>query len=102
MSSDKPTPVWERTPDARYRGDAKFRALVDMMEAYLHNADFTPSEMREAALLAAINFERRRIRFVHGYTMSSETAATCYARIEELYAAIQKDERPLHPYPEER
>ncbi len=88
--------VWERTPDARYREDVKFRQLVDMMEAHLHSADFTPSEMREAAILAAINYERRRVRYVHGYTMSNDTARQCWARVEELYAAIQKDERPFH------
>jgi len=90
----KPQDVWERTPDARYRTDSSFRQLVDMMEAHLHAAAFTPSELREAALLAAINFERRRVKFLHGYTMSNETAVNCWAKIEELYAAIQKDERP--------
>lgn len=84
--------VWERTPDARYREDAKFRQLVDTMEAHMHAADFTPTEMREAALLAAINYESRRVRHLHGYTMSAETANRCYGTIDELYRAIQTDE----------
>lgn len=88
--------VWDRTPVARYQSDPMFGQLVDMMEAHLHRADFTPSDMREAAMLAAINYERRCIRHVHGYTMGNETAARCWVKIEELYRAIQIDERPLH------
>lgn len=93
MSNPAQPRIWERTPDARYRTDDAFRRLVDMMEAHLHAAQFTPTEMREAAILAAINFERRRIRHLHGYTMSDETAKRCWATIEELYTAIEKDER---------
>jgi hypothetical protein len=98
LRPERPPPqktVWERTPEARYLHDTAFRSLVDMMEAHMHAAHFTPSEMREAAILAAISFERRRIRHVHGYTMTNETARDCWAKIEELYAAIQKDERPF-------
>lgn len=94
-SAVEPKPVWDRTPAARYRDDASFRQLVDMLEAYLHNASFTPSELREASLLAAIHFEARKIRYVHGYTMTDETATACWSRIDELFRAIQKDERPL-------
>lgn len=87
-----PREIWERTPDARYRVDIKFRQLVDMMEAHMHSCDFTPTEMREAALLAAINYERRRIRFLAGYTMSDSTYMEAHAMVEELYRMIQKDE----------
>jgi hypothetical protein len=48
--------------------------------------------MREAAILAAIHYERRRIIHLQGYTMSDETARKCWATIEELYLAIQRDE----------
>lgn len=87
--------IWESTPDYRYREDVKFRQLVDMFEAYIHNVDFTPSELREAAMLAAVHYEQRRLRRVHGYTMSNDTARKCYDRIEEIYKAIQTDERPF-------
>lgn len=51
-----------KTPRERYLNDAQYRALVDIMEAHLHMAHFNPSEMREAAMMASINFEMRRIR----------------------------------------
>ncbi len=86
--------AWLRTPEARYHDDTTFRHLVDMMEAMMHNAQFTPSDMRVAAMLAAIHFESRKIRHVHGHTMTTETARRCESLIDELYAAIQKDERP--------
>ena len=48
----------------RYRQDAAFRQLVDMMEALLSRGDFTPSEVRLAALLACTNMAYRRVRTV--------------------------------------
>lgn len=84
--------VWERTPDARYLRDAAFRQIVDMMEAYFHQALFTPTEMREAALLAAIHYEQRCVRGLHGYTMSDEDAKRCWSTLEELHLAINKDD----------
>jgi hypothetical protein len=50
------------TWDARERlfNDPKFKNLVDMMASFMLNAEFTPSEMREAAILASIrNYEIR-------------------------------------------
>jgi hypothetical protein len=46
----------------RYRTDAMFRQLVDMLYAQIDHATFTPSEIREAAMLAHILYEERRIR----------------------------------------
>jgi len=41
----------------KYQNDAHFKALVDSMEAFIHHGDFTPSEVREASMLASIHYE---------------------------------------------
>lgn len=46
----------------RYQNDAHFRQIVDLMYSYIDHAQFTPSEIREAAMLAHILYEERRIR----------------------------------------
>jgi hypothetical protein len=45
------------TVEERYRNDAVFHALVDMLTNVIHKAQFTPTEVREAALLACIHYE---------------------------------------------
>lgn len=45
----------------RYLNDSKFRALVDTLEAQIHMAEFSPSEVRLAAMQACINYEMRRM-----------------------------------------
>lgn len=49
-----------KTPTARYRNDVHYRHLVDRLEAMIEEAQFTPSEIREAAILACTNYEMRR------------------------------------------
>ena len=56
------------SPKERYQNDPEFKVLVDTMEAMIHRAEFTPSELRMAALLASINYEMLNVRhriFVH-------------------------------------
>ena len=50
------------TATARYERDPQFHHIVDMLESLLHQAHFTPSELREAVLLAAIHYEAKQIR----------------------------------------
>lgn len=59
-TNPKRPPTERLTPAFRYQRDATFAALVDMMESSLHTADFTPTELREAVMLAAIRYESRR------------------------------------------
>lgn len=45
-----------KTAEEKYRHDADFKRLVDTMEHYIHMAQFTPSELREAAIFASIRY----------------------------------------------
>jgi hypothetical protein len=54
-----------QTARDRYLNDPTYRRVVDMMEHLLHQAQITPSEMREAAVLASINYESHNIRRYH-------------------------------------
>lgn len=47
------------TPAEKYNNDAQYRTLVVAIEHQLHEANFTPSEVREAAVLACIHYEQR-------------------------------------------
>ena len=46
----------------RYQSDPYFRTLTDHMRALIEKADFTPTEIREAAILAQIMYEEHHIR----------------------------------------
>lgn len=47
------------TPEERYLTDPMFHALVDRLGQEIQQARFTPSELREAVILAAIQYEMR-------------------------------------------
>lgn len=55
----------EMTPQERYERDPQFHALVNVMRQYIIQAQFTPTEIREAAMLAAIQHESYQIRHIH-------------------------------------
>lgn len=38
----------------RYRNDPAFAALVNQIRGFIHRVEYTPSELREAVMLAAI------------------------------------------------
>ena len=61
-----------KNPNEKYENDHSYRQLVDMLTALIHQAEFTPSEIREACMLACIRHEHyRRIRPV---VISAEAA----------------------------
>lgn len=53
-----------KTPREKYLNDDKYKYFVDMIESFIHKADFTPSEIREMCLLACINYEMKTARSV--------------------------------------
>lgn len=50
-----------RTIREKYLNDTDFHTLVDMMVYHIEIANYTPSEMRQAAILASIIYEEMRI-----------------------------------------
>ncbi len=46
----------------RYQTDAEFRGLVDILASQIYAARYTPTEIREAAIMAAMIVESRTIR----------------------------------------
>lgn len=51
-----------KTPREKYMNDPEYHQLVDMLEHFVEQSRFTPSELREAAVLACINYEMRHVR----------------------------------------
>jgi hypothetical protein len=50
------------TPDERYQRDPMFRHLVDQLHHQIREARYTPTEIREAAMLAQIHYEQTTLR----------------------------------------
>lgn len=53
-----------KTPREKYYNDPSYSALVDTMVAHIHQCYYTPSEMREAALLASIIYEESKVHSI--------------------------------------
>ena len=51
-----------KTIRERYNTDAAFRILVQTLYACLDRAEYTPTEIREAAMLAQIMYEETHVR----------------------------------------
>lgn len=51
-----------KSPKDKYMNDPEYKHLVNMLEQLIDQARFTPSEIREACMLACINYEMRHIR----------------------------------------
>jgi hypothetical protein len=56
-------PFYPNDPvEQRYHRDANYRSLVSMLEAFLQRYEFSPSELREAVMLAVTRNEMRICR----------------------------------------
>jgi|GEM_PF-1413982 len=51
-----------KTPREKYMNDPEYHHLVRTLEQLIEQAKFTPSELREACILASINYKMRHIR----------------------------------------
>ena len=51
-----------QSPRDKYMNDPEYHALVCALEQHIDHARFTPSELREACMLASINYEMWHIR----------------------------------------
>ena len=52
------------SPHERYMSDPVFHALVHILYQELLKGEYTPTEVREAALMAQILYEQKRPRLV--------------------------------------
>jgi len=68
-----------KTPREKYMNDPEYHQLVKMLENFIERAQFTPSELREAAILASINYEMRQVR-----------QATIDPRTEEAFRVLDE------------
>jgi hypothetical protein len=50
------------TPAERFNRDPNFNRLVSMLEMAIHHCEYTPTEIREAAMLAVIRYETMHCR----------------------------------------
>lgn len=50
------------TPQQRYEQDQQFHALVDLIHKWIRDCQYTPTEVRDAAMLAAIHHDSYTIR----------------------------------------
>lgn len=64
-------------PEWRYQHDLKFKGYVDLMHHLIQRAELTPTEVREAAMLACIHYESYQVRKIYldrgQFTMSNLT-----------------------------
>lgn len=76
-----------KTPNEKYNNDPAYRRLVMTMESLIAGAEFTPSEIREAAMLACIHYEMRYVSNKIVYRDDVENAF----KILENYASHRQD-----------
>lgn len=62
MSGKIQMEVSMKSPEEKYLNDSRYHQLVDFIENFLRKAEFSPSEIREAAMLACIHFELKYFR----------------------------------------
>jgi hypothetical protein len=87
-----------KTPAEKYKNDIHYRSLVDHMVNMIHQAQFTPSEIREAAIFACIKYEESKVRTTmvletpSGVMTALKTLEKYNESLNRLYARIFVEE----------
>ena len=77
----------------KYQTDEKFHNFVDLLLAYILQAEFTPSEIRAAAMVASIKFEQ--MNFQRTYILDKELEAGLHFIEEKMLEKKEyADEQP--------
>jgi hypothetical protein len=53
---------YREPPDVAYDNDADFHQLVDVLEMFIHKRQFSPAELRAAAVFAACRYEMKNAK----------------------------------------
>ncbi len=61
-----------KTPREKYQNDPSYASLVNNLVGYIDKCQFTPSELREASILASIIYEENRMN--HTFFIKEEVA----------------------------
>lgn len=70
---------------SRYHNDPAFKSLVDLMTNMIIQHEFTPSEMRSAAIMASINYEMMRIDHRHPRYYIDKEAEEAFATLQSTW-----------------
>lgn len=80
-----------KSPEEKYMQDPEYHLLVDMLENFIHRNQYTPSEIREAAMFACIRYEMRK-PMPTAY-LKFNSAEECQENLERINNIISKGKR---------
>ena len=91
-----------KTPRAKYDNDPAYRNLVQMLTAQIMQAHYTPSEIREAALFACIQYEMMNVRKVYSFPKEQIAALDTLNDWTKTTTTGDTNENQIHQTPSYR